>query len=237
MNWQQVAVAMACRVQYEQACGRAGLIREDYVRLALSEVFQSLSSGTLDFEYNHPDLPGNTRVDLLVRSPQAQNIETAAEVKWVRQTTETANRNWMSEILRDVFRVERLSVELAQGCQRVVVVVGEHDLMKNRIWNRKVNRGGGLGRLPVIEHLLQRRHYDARVVSTPQHVALRHADSAFRSLLGDAASDMADSLPSSYRIQLVGFHRADTDGIEAVIWEVTRARGQRWTFDSIVEWS
>jgi hypothetical protein len=75
VDW--VNVAVASRLQYEKSCGRSNLITEDFSRLVLAEAVQSSAYGPIDVEYNHPDLPGNCRLDLLVCSLQAGNITIA----------------------------------------------------------------------------------------------------------------------------------------------------------------
>lgn len=64
------------------------LLTEHVVRLALAEAIQSQVAGKLIPEFNHPDIPGNTSLDLIVMSPRDKTIEVACELKWVRKTTE-----------------------------------------------------------------------------------------------------------------------------------------------------
>ncbi|MBV2350733.1 hypothetical protein KUL97_03305 [Synechococcus sp. HK05] len=100
IDWQMIAVAVASKVQYELACGRGRLLTEHVVRLALAEAIQSQVPGKLIPEFNHPDIPGNTSLDLIVMSPRDRKIEVACELKWVRKTTDKASRNWIPEIIQ-----------------------------------------------------------------------------------------------------------------------------------------
>lgn len=235
MEWNAAAVALASRVQYEQSLGRSRLIREDFVKVILAETLQSLAGGMLDPEYNHPDLPGTTRIDIALRTHRSRDIFVASELKWVRETTDGVNRNWMTEIVTDILRLERLSAELTQDVERAVVVVGEVPLMADAVWTREANTGAG-GRVNVVAGLLQARDPNAIHPADWAAIELRACNTAFRSILRTSAAGFEDSLPTTYLVRLVGYHRAAPNGVEAAIWTVKRPVQRRVTFDSATEW-
>jgi hypothetical protein len=236
VDWQKIAIALASRLQFEAACGRQRLIREDLSRLFLAEVVQTQISGSVEPEFNHPDLPGDTRVDLLVRSPNAQNIEAAIEHKWVRRTTANAVRPWMAEVLADAMRVEALSQQMVQGSERLLVVAGEVEEMRSKIWESESRRGNGLSRIRVVDTLLQSRPPAGTIQPAPVTVQLQSVGQPFKAKLRQGAPELLAQLPNRYAVQLVGFHRAHADGIECAVWKITRPVGNRGTFDANVAW-
>jgi hypothetical protein len=236
VNWQKIAIALASRLQFEAACGRQRLITEDLSRLFLAEAIQSQISGSVEPEFNHPDLPGDTRVDLLVRSPNAQNIEAAIEHKWVRKTTVATGRNWMAEVLGDAIRVEVLSEDMAGGSERIWVVAGEVEEMKKGIWESESQQGGGLKRVRVVDSLLQARPAAGSNQLQAVTIQLRDIGAPFKRKLRAGTDQLFTSLPTRYSAQLVGYHRALNDGIECAVWKITRPVGQRSTFDASSAW-
>jgi hypothetical protein len=236
VDWQKISVALASRLQFEAACGRQRLISEDLSRLFLAEVVQTQISGRVEPEFNHPDLPGDTRVDLLIRSRNAQNIEAAIEHKWVRQTTANAVRQWMSEVLADAMRVEAISQQMVQGSERLLVVAGEVEEMRSKIWESESRQGNGLPRIRVVDTLLQSRPTAGTVQPHPVTVHLQAVGQPFKAKLRHGAPELLTQLPNRYTVQLVGFHRAHTDGIECAVWKITRPVGNRGTFDANVAW-
>lgn len=237
LDWERIAVAVACRVQYEQACGRGRLITEDLTRLVLAEVVQSQVAGSLEAEFNHPDIPGNARLDLLVRSPRANNIDVAIEHKWIRATSLGVTRHWAAEVIADILRVERLHQQMSQGCERAVVVVGEVEEMRTKLWEREVRQGGGQHRLRIVDALFQGRPTTGVGQQQPLVVNLRNNCAVFRRLIRQGVPELFAELPSAYQIRLAAHHRAKSDGIECVVWLVSRGQQQRVTFDGARAWS
>jgi hypothetical protein len=232
IDWQTTAIALASRLQFEAACGRGRLISEDLSRIFLVEILQSQTSGFVEPEYNHPDLPGDTRVDLLIRSPNAQNIEAAIEHKWVRETTQNTIRHWMAEVLGDVMRVEALSQEMVQGSQRIVCVSGEVEEMRRAIWESKSNNGNGQQRIGVVDNLLQSSPQLSFSPQDPITVQLERTGPSFYSKLKQGSKELFARLPARYSVELVGYHRAHSHGVECAIWRIGRPVGQRVTFDA-----
>jgi len=238
VDWQRIAVAIASKVQYEVACGRDRLLTEHVVRLALAEAIQSQVTGKLIPEFNHPDIPGNTSLDLIVMSPRDKKIEVACELKWVRKTTDKASRNWIQEIIGDLLRLECLNKTLKKQAERAVVIVGEVSELTSRVWDRKANRGDNQPRNRIVGNLLPSKgHFkedDAQRM--PLLVDLRNQGPSFRSILRNASSEIYRRLPPSYLVDIAALYRTQPNGIECVIWTVSRPRGRRHPFNADLEW-
>lgn len=238
VDWQRIAVAIASKVQYEVACGRDRLLTEHVVRLALAEAIQSQVSGKLIPEFNHPDIPGNTSLDLIVMSPRDKKIEVACELKWVRKTTDKASRNWTQEIVGDLLRLECLNEDLKQQAERAIVVVGEVSELTLGVWDRKVNTGEKPPRCRIVGNLLPGKGHFKEDDSQrmPLIVDLRNQGALFRSILRSASPELCKQLPRSYLVDMAALHRTQPNGIECVIWTVSRPRGRRHTFNGDFQW-
>lgn len=238
IDWQMIAVAIASKVQYEAACGRGRLLTEHVVRLALAEAIQSQVAGKLIPEFNHPDIPGNTSLDLIVMSPRDKKIEVACELKWVRKTTDKTSRNWISEIIGDTLRLECLTKDLKREAERAVVIVGEVSELATKVWDRKANTGGKQPRSRIVGNLLPGEgHFkkdDAQRI--PLLVELKNQGAYFRSILSNASPEIYKRLPTSYLVDMVALHRTQSNGIECVIWTISRPRGRRHTFNGDTQW-
>lgn len=238
IDWQMIAVAIASKVQYEVACSRGRLLTEHVVRLALAEAIQSQVHGKLIPEFNHPDIPGNTSLDLIVMTPRDRKIEVACELKWVRKTTDKASRNWIQEIIGDLLRLECLNKDLKKQAERAIIIVGEASVLSSKIWNRKVNTRGKPKRRRVIGHLLPGKgHFkgdDAQ--RTRLIVDLKNQGAPFRSILKNASPEIYKKLPQSYLVDMAALHRTQTNGIECVIWTVSRPVGRRHPFNGESQW-
>jgi hypothetical protein len=232
INWQDLSVALASRLQFEVSCGRGRLISEDLSRIYLAEIVQTQISGSIEPEYNHPDLPGNTRVDLLVRSPNAQNIDVAIEHKWVRPTTDATVRHWMAEILGDLLRVEALDQQMAAGCERALVVSGLVEEMRRGVWESTCRAGAGQPRMNVIDGLLQPRLNGLAPQAAPANIDMNAQHLRFMAKLRIGAPELLTRLPSRYAVQLVGYHRAHSHGAECAVWRISRPVGRRATFNA-----
>lgn len=238
IDWQMIAVAIASKVQYEMACGRGKLLTEHVVKLPLAEAIQSQAPGKLIPEYNHPDIPGNTSLDLIVMSPRDRKIEVACELKWVRKTTDKASRNWIQEIIGDLLRLECLNKDLKKQAERAIIIVGEASELSSKIWNRRVNTRGKPKRRRVIGHLLPGKGYfkedDAQ--RTPLIVDLKNQGAPFRSILKNASPEIYKTLPQSYLVDMAALHRTHIKGIECVIWTISRPVGRRYPFNGDSQW-
>ncbi len=227
VDWTKVCEAAACRIQYEFSCGRQKLVREDFAKIVVAEAIQSQVTGAIDPEFNHPDLPGNTRLDLLVRSPQAQNIQAAVEIKWVRKSTEAANRNWAREIFADVLRVERLQADMAQGSERIVLVIGETDEMRRKVWEVRAQAGDGRARQNVMNILLQPRAALEAEVQMPKRLSLAELELPFQRFIRASSPEFLGALPTVVNIQIISHFSTKSSGIECAVWKVTRPQQQR----------
>lgn len=226
VDWSEVAEAISCRVQFEYNCGRQKLIREDFIKLAAAEVLQAQIEGTVEAEFNHPDIPGNTRIDLIARTAQAGNINALVEIKWVRRSTDLMARQWIREIMADVLRVERVQAGLAQGCDRIVIVAVESEEMRTQVWERRVQAGDGNARENVVATLFQARVAAAEALA-PRSVNLQGLGMAFQKLIRGAAPELLASLPSTYNVRLAAHYSTKPNGIECAIWKITRPQQQR----------
>lgn len=238
IDWQMIAVAVASKVQYELACGRGRLLTEHVVRLALAEAIQSQASGKMIPEFNHPDIPGNTSLDLIVMSPRDRKIEVACELKWVRKTTDKASRNWTQEIIGDLLRLECLNKDLKKQAERAIIMVGEASELGSKVWDRKVNTGGKQPRSRIVGNLLPGKgHFkEDDPQRIPLIVDLKSQGVSFRSILRNASPEIYRRLPRSYLVDMAALHRTQTNGIECVIWTISRPRGPRHTFNADVQW-
>jgi hypothetical protein len=227
IDWNKVAEAAACRIQFEFCCGRERLVREDFAKIVVAEALQSQVAGAIEPEYNHPDLPGNTRLDLLVRSPQAKNIQAAVELKWVRRSTDTTMRNWAREIFADVLRVERLQDQMAQGSERVVLVVGEAEEMRRKVWEVRAQAGDGQPRQNVVSALLQQRNAVGSALDAPNTVNLANVSLALQRFVRASAPELMAAIPTTFNVRIAAHYSTKTDGIECVVWKVSRPQQQR----------
>lgn len=238
IDWQRIAIALASKVQYEVACGRDRLLTEHVVRLALAEAIQSQVSGKLIPEFNHPDIRGNTSLDLVVMSPRDKKIEVACELKWVRKTTEKTSRNWMQEIIGDLLRLECLNKDLKKQAERAVVIVGEVSELTLGVWERRANSGGKQPRNRIVGNLLPGKgHFkEDEAQRIPLLVDIKNQGASFRSILRKASTELYRQLPPSYLVDMAALHRTQPNGIECVIWTVSRPRGRRHPFNGNVQW-
>ena len=202
-------------------------MREDFAKIVVAEALQSQVAGAIEPEYNHPDLPGNTRLDLLVRSPQALNIQAAVELKWVRRSTDTAIRNWAREIFADVLRVERLQDQMAQGSDRIVLVVGETDEMRRKVWEVRAQAGDGQARQNVVSALLQQRNAVDAAHDAPNLVNLANVSVALQKFIRASAPELMGAIPTAFNVRIAAHYSTKPGGIECVVWKVTRPQQQR----------
>ncbi len=202
-------------------------MREDFAKIVVAEALQSQVAGAIEPEHNHPDLPGNTRVDLLVRSPQAQNIQAAVEIKWVRRSTDKTIRHWAQEIFADVLRVERLQDQMAQGSERVVLVVGEADEMRQKIWKKSAQAGNGQPRENVVNSLLQQRSAIGGALDASNTVNLANVSLALQRFVRASAPELMAAIPTTFNVRIAAHYSTKADGIECVVWKVTRPQQQR----------
>jgi hypothetical protein len=93
-------------VEWEHLCGRGKLVEESFVRLAVAEALQSMTTNAIEPEYSHADLPGSERLDFVGWEVPNTRLAFVGEVKWIRPSGSV--RQWDREVATDVFRVEKL---------------------------------------------------------------------------------------------------------------------------------
>lgn len=230
IDWQRMVRAVACRVEFEFACGRGKLVDEAGVKLYAAESLQAISGREIDVELNHPDLPGSKRLDVVVKRPRSATLDAAVELKWVRQSG-NSTRQWAEEVGKDVLRLERLQVNCSSSTERVAVVVGIRDEVASKLKNRTKNTGNGGTRVRIYTSFLQ-GHSNNAVPTQGTVVRVRDCESIMRAFFKAGAEGFATSAPVSYRVQLIAHHSAGSDGTsaEAYAWRVSRVQN-RGTFD------
>jgi hypothetical protein len=63
LRWEPNARAVACSLEVERLNGRGAFIDENAPLRTVSEPFQAVNSTIVEPEYNHPNSPGNKRLD------------------------------------------------------------------------------------------------------------------------------------------------------------------------------
>lgn len=223
VNWQDLSVAVACSLEWERRCDRAKFLDENSFRRAVAEYLQSRTTAKIESEYNHPDIPGNTRLDLVGFGPQAKKIDFAVEAKWIKDGGGV--RDWPAEITDDIFRLEMVTTDMAQQNERMLVVGG----VASRVSTGLVNKGknvAGQNRLRWLDELLpdtitgvDRRTavWDCKVVMRPFFKAR-------------ATSIGVTRLPISFQAQLVGHYQVDPNdnaSVVSYVWQIRRSQNRR----------
>jgi hypothetical protein len=230
MDWNAVAEALACRIRFEFLCGRRALVDEAVVKLFTADVLGAVSGREIEPEFNHQDLPGNTRIDVVIRRPQRTMMDAVVELKWIRPTG--ATRCWHEEVAADVLRVERVSAQLDTATERVVLVAGTHKENRSGLLNRAVqNATPGSKRVPVLPHFLQPRPPGGGT-GLPANAETRQVatcDLSLRKLFKAAASGFETTVPRSYKVHLVGHFAtgAQDESIECFAWRIQRNQNRR----------
>jgi hypothetical protein len=224
--WKNLAIAIACRVEFEQTCNRIALLDESAVVRFAAEYCQANWNGKIDVNYPHPDIDGKF-IDLVGTRPRAATVGLAIEAKWVRAG---GVRSWIREIAVDLFRLQHLASNAAQGAYRVLVVAGIRSHLHAGVIKRRVHAGGGTIRaLP--EFLPTAASNDV------QWFDIRYANNRIRRWLRLCHSALGRNLPSSYDARLAGHHRSHRgeDACEVYVWVTKRPQG--WgSFSPTIEW-
>lgn len=224
--WQELAVAVACRVEFEQMCNRSALLDESAVVRFAAEFCQANWNGKIDVNSAHPNMDGKF-VDLVGTSPQSPTLAMAAEAKWVR---EGGTREWLKEVAVDVFRLQHLATDVAQGAFRVIIVAGTRALLQSQILERRVHSNGTtVQALPLFLPVVPAADYTS--------IDIRHADPGLRPWLRKCHEKLGRHLPSTYRAQLAGRHLSQNsdNACEVLVWVTKRPQG--WgSFSPTNEW-
>lgn len=227
MNWQDLAIAVACRVEYERKCLREELLSESSVVWFAAQVLQAHWNGKVLPEHPHPNIP-RAKVDLIGRTPYDTAYNLALEAKYI--DPEGGARQWLNEVYEDVHRMQHFTTGTNQYTERIVLVVGPVAAMKEEIFQRRVQHGGGLIRaLPEVL---------PTSVQQGEVVYMRDAFNVnIRPWLKRVREGLPVNMASHYAAELVGqFATGSTDdSVEAVLWRTKRR--QNWTqYDPRTVW-
>jgi len=219
LTWEPIARAVACTLEVERLNGRGAFLDENSLRRTVAEHFQAVTSAIVVPEYNHPDIPGNKRLDVAGFGPQRKKIEFAVESKWIKEGGGT--RDWPLEVAEDIFRLEMLTQEMAQRNNRVLVVGGIRRRVDAGLLNKKKNYQGG--RIAWIDALLP-----PVKASTAKTLKVRDCHAGFSDFFKTCATEVgALQLPISYQAQLKAHYRiddSDSDVVEVYVWRINRVK-------------
>lgn len=82
--WSEFAEAITGKLNWERLCGRGNFLTETSLHRAIAEYVQAATTLAIQTEYNHPDISGNKRLDLVGFGPQGKSIQLAVEAKWIK---------------------------------------------------------------------------------------------------------------------------------------------------------
>jgi hypothetical protein len=226
--WQHLALAVACRIEFEQCCGRGALVDESAVVRFAAEYLQAKWDGPIRANVPHGNIPKKF-VDVVGTRPRTNDLDLALEAKWAK--SEGGTREWLVELVRDLYRLQHFTTHMVQGAARVLLVAGHHDKIREQLLTRKVHATSG-GSVLALPHILP-----TAFASTVQKIQVRNTDTSMRKWLTKCHSTLGASLPSTYDARLVGHSRTgDTDSaVEVYVWATYRPKG--WgSFNPNVEW-
>lgn len=227
VNWQNLATAAACLLEYERLCDRRVFIDEASLVRAAAEFIQSTTQLLLTPEHNHPDLPGNKWLDLLGRTRADTPAAFVAEAKWIKSGGGV--RQWANEIAEDILRLEGLEQDVAGYTDRALIIGGIRRSLKGQFLDVEVRAGNGNPRVRVLPHILQDRDLDNSSYPYEQErIAVRDCDPGVRKFWAARAEDVGGDLPVSYQCTLAGRHRASQtqDSVEVYVWLIRRSRNR-----------
>ncbi|MCH7905623.1 MAG: hypothetical protein IH944_13790 [Armatimonadetes bacterium] len=226
-TWRDLAVAVASRIEFERRCDRLGFVDEFTAVRFSAEFLDSQRTGKIRTEEPHPDI-SNKFIDLVRETKRGKQLDLGMEAKWLRPTGST--RSWLKELAVDLFRLQHFRTGTKQGTHRVLLVVGTHDMIKDNIFDRNVQTGGGSKRgLPFI--------LPENLSTTFTKFEIRNCRPEARKWLRSCRVNLGVNLPSTYDARLAARHVAasDNDAIEAVVW-VTRRKPSWKSFDDNRAW-
>lgn len=232
VNCQHLAIAVASRIAFEQMCQREVLVDEAMVKRTIAEALQAMTQLHIEPEHNHPDIPGDTRLDLVGRQSDSGPIALAVETKWVKSGGGT--RLWLSELAEDSLRLECISQNMAQINERFLVICGIHKTIEAQLINQQRNAR------PRFKALPHNASWDANRGDIPrqqERIPIRDCEPGMQKLWGQLARSFGGLAPVSYQSALLADHRADTreTSVRTIVWRVNRSR-KRSTFAVPQEW-
>jgi len=227
VNWNNLAISTSCLLEHERICNRRTFIDEASLVRASAEFVQSTTQLLLHPEYNHPDLPGNQRLDLLAQSRDNAPATFIAEAKWIR--ARGGNRPWVSEIVSDILRLEAIQQQTANYTDRALIVGGIHRSLKAKLIEYPVRSGGGNPKIPIFGHVLE--PLDPTSLAFPYNQnrkPIRDCDLRARQFWCAREEEIGRNLPVSYQCTLVGWHKAGPtqDSVEVYVWLIRRSKNR-----------
>ena len=176
-------------------------------------------------EYNHPDLKGNKRLDVVGFGPQQKKIDFACEAKWIKDTNGT--RDIHGEVADDIFRLECLRTGMAQQTERALIVGGISEPVAREFYGKRKQLGAG-AMTPWIDAILP-----TTCGTSPSVIQVQAANPTFMPFFKCmAAETTTGELPVSYHAMLVTTHVGDPANPESVrcdVWLI-RSIPNRRTF-------
>ncbi len=224
VNAHHLAIAVASRIAFEQMCQREVLIDEAMVKRTIAEALQAMTQLRIEPEYNHPDIAGAKRLDLIGRRKKKGRIALAVETKWVR--SEGGARDWQSEVAEDSLRLETLRREMAQDEERLLMICGIHKTIETQLLNKgRYYDGSSFAAFPHIAS------WDPTIVGKARNqekISVRGCDHGMRKLWYQLAQKFGSVLPVSYQSAYLADHRADSREtcVRAIVWRVNRSQNR-----------
>ena len=220
-----MTVAVSGLLEFERLCNRRNFIDESGFVRACVEFIQATTTLHLTPEYNHNDLPGNKRLDIVGRSKREGKLALAVEAKWIRPRG--GSRYWIGEATEAALRLERINEEANAHTERALLIGGISQTIQARLIDQQINIGGG--RRIVFPHILQPQKGDD--VSFPYNqtkIDVRDCESDFNSFFTGQAENVGGRLPVSYQTALAGHHKSGEkqNSIEMYAWVIRRSRNR-----------
>lgn len=224
VNWQNLATAAACRLEFEQLCDRGDFTDESALVRTCVEYVQAGTNLAVRPELNHPDLPGNKRLDAAGEIGGAATYAFVLEAKWLKAGG--GARQYDVEIVEDLLRLESLQANMGVGTDRALVVAGHRSTVE-ALGRKNVQTGGGTTRL--MPHVLQERDQNEDLPQNQTRIAVRECDPLVRRFWSRMARRIdSPTLPVSYQVALAGYFQTGSrqDSVEAQVWLVRRSRNR-----------
>jgi len=175
INWQNLATAVVCSLEFEHLCSRGSFLDEHALVRTAVEYVQAATILRVEPEINHVDLPGDQRLDAAGRVPGHAYYAFVLEAKWLKSGGGT--RQWGNEIVRDILRLEMLQQDINPKTERALLIAG-HRSTTMAFRNKKVQTGGGTEVL--FPHILQHRVPSLELPQNQSQIRIRECDPAIR---------------------------------------------------------
>jgi len=188
------------------------------------EFIQATTTLELDPEYNHDDLPGAKRLDLVGRKKEGGILSLAVEAKWIKSGTET--RPWLEEVAEAALRLEKISQETNQHTQRALLIGGISRTVQARLVGREVNVGQD--RREAFPQVLQAKNEGKEYPYNQKKTEVRNCDDDFKKFFHGQVEKVGGELPVSYQSALSGHHKAGpkNNSTEVYAWVIRRSRNR-----------